>query len=74
MKQVHREIIKRAGCDVLDPTIVDPDDIRRDLQRRLKRQEKALEKTIAKGWDGRSIIELRIQQIKQTLEVLNIVG
>lgn len=70
MKQVHREIVKRAGCNVLDPTIINPDDIKRDLQRRLKRQEKALEKTIAKGWDGRYTIELSIQQIKQTLAVL----
>lgn len=70
MKRIHRDIIKRAGCAVLDYSYDTIPDIKSDLTRRLKRQEKALVKTVDKGWQGKEIIEKSIEDIRRTLAVL----
>ena len=71
MARIHQEIIEKAGCNVLDLTLTTPKAIKADLKHRLKRQEKALAKTIEKGWTGKEIIEQSIIDLKRTLEVFN---
>ena len=71
MKQIHREIIKKAGCDVLSPRYDDMKTITADVRRRLNSQKKALQKTIEKGWDGQSIIEDSIEKLERTLKVMS---
>lgn len=70
-RQLHKDIAQKAGCaNITDKTLTTHKAIKSDLTRRLKKQEKALMKTIEKGWEGQTIIEQSIINIKKTLAVL----
>lgn len=71
MSNLSREIAKKAGCNVVDRSLSTIESHRKDLTKRLAKQEKGLEKTIAKGWSGRELIEQSIVDIKKTLNVIN---
>lgn len=71
MTRVSREIIEKAKCNVVDITLKTCEAHRKDLTRRLKSQEKALVKTVEKGWMGQEMIEQSIINIKSTLVVLD---
>lgn len=73
MTRVSREIIKLAGCNVVDSSLTTVESHKKDLSHRLGKQEKALVKTIAKGWDGKGIIEQSIVDLKKTLSILQYV-
>jgi hypothetical protein len=70
MTRLNKQIITTAKCNVIDVTLRTVEAHKKDLTKRLKQQQKALVKTIEKGWDGRKIIEESIINIKITLEVL----
>ena len=70
MTRVSREIIRKTGCNVVDLSLATTEAHKKDLTRRLAKQEKALVRTIEKGWMGKEIIEKSITDIKATLEVL----
>ncbi len=71
MTKISREIIKKAGCNVVDISLRTTDAHKKDLTHRLKKQEKALGRTIEKGWMGQEIIEQSITDIKTTLAILD---
>ena len=71
MNKLNRSIIKKAGCNVLDCAPLTIEEHKKDLTKRLKRQEKALEKTIVKGWEGQETIECSIVNINHTLVVIS---
>ncbi len=70
MTRLNKEIIKRSGCRAIDITFITLETHKKDLTRRLKKQEKALVKTIAKGWMGQEAIEGSIVSIKTTLKIV----
>ena len=71
MTKLNRQIIKAGGkSSVLDISLRTVDAHKKDLNRRLKTQQKALEKGIAKGWSGNNQIADSIANIKATISVL----
>lgn len=69
MTTIQREIVKKAGCDVLDHSINGFQEIKKDITKRINRQEKTLKKAIEKGWDT-FVIEDGLEKLKRTLAVI----
>jgi len=70
MTKLQREIIKKAGVNVLNFSHADLKSIKKDVKRRLASQKRALRKNIEKGWSGTSIIRDSILDLQKTLEAL----
>lgn len=71
-RQTRKLITEKGGVSsVLALDEVTLSDHKKDLARRLKRQTKVLEKTIARGWQGKETIEQSIADISKTLEVVS---
>jgi hypothetical protein len=70
-RQTRKLITDNGGASgVLCLRQVTLNDHKKDLSRRLNLQKKALEKTIAKGWEGRENIERSIVDMSKTLDVI----
>ena len=69
MTRLQREITKKAGCNVLDLSIVDAASIKKDLIKRRSKVQKSLEKAVLKGWDT-FCIEDGLRKIDLTLAIL----
>jgi hypothetical protein len=69
MTKLQREITKKAGCNILDLSIADTVNIKKDLIKRRAKVQKSLEKAVLKGWDT-FCIEDGLRKIDLTLAVL----
>lgn len=70
-RQTRKLITEKGGVSsVLALDEVTLNDHKINLSRRLRNQKKALEKTIAKGWEGKDTIEQSITDLSKTLEAV----